>query len=1503
MRARSWWYAILLLFVLRPAVAQTCTPATAPQPSPVSGDTLFLDDALPAGAFFQGGTAGNPMWDSTQSAAGTQSLRHMDSGDNYKYEGYVSGLNVPLYFGEKLVFYFLISECRPTREVKVNFTSAGGDMASVYWGESLVGGESNAKNMGALPAAGQWHRVEIPLSDFPQLETRNLWRVTLMSYGGMVWFDGFAKNGTACVTPSAAAPTIPSGETTWIDDSLPAGAFLQTGYATPEWTTAQAASGTKSLYHAWYGAKHYQGWINGLNEPLSIGENLVFYFHINPCAPAPREVKLQWYTTTGDSAGVYWGEALTGGEGGLINKGAVPAAGEWVRVEVPLSQMPALELRTLQRIAMVHHGGQVNFDRFGKSGTACVIPQAAAPTIPAGETVIVDDTLPAGASFQTGYAYPEWSTSQFASGTKSLVHAWYGTKHYESYVNNLSVPMHIGETFVAYFMINPCTPLPREVKFQLWATTGDSGGFYFGEKLTGGENGMVNMGPVPAAGVWHRVEVPLSQMPSLETRTLKRISMVHHGGQVWFDRLAKGGTACIFPTAASVQPPFPSQDFVYVDDVLQWGATIQNGSWGPLQWDTTQAATGTQSLTHGYYGDQKYESFIKDIQMWTSFNEHIFTYVLIDPCAPPREIRFIWYTDSGETRGAYWGEAAMGGEGSMLNMGPLPATGQWVRLEVPTRDLKLEDRVIMRMSLAHQGGKVWFDHIGLGGENWCWPYFGGPVYADAGDTTFIDNALPAGASLQGDYNGPLVWYDWGGLNGRHLKSIYYGDGKYQTTINGLNQPLLAGQNVSVTTHSNSCVPPSEIRVIWQATDGTRGGAWWGTAHFGDETWANMVNMGALPPVDQWTRLEVPINDIGLAGKTLSKIVVSHWDGQVRFDNFSTMCVMPRKSAPSFAAGEQVFIDDALPTGAWFQNGYRTPHVWNTKQSVSGTQSISTNYVGQQHYEGYVKDIDVNLEIGDKLVFYMLLHECNTPRDVKVKFDGPNGEGGVWWGEALTGGENGYVSMGAMPAAGVWHRIEIPASALMLEQRRITRIRLIHHSGQVWFDRFAVLGPNCIANAVPPPVVPAGDTVFVDDSLPAGAFFQNGYWGPHIWDTNSPATGSQSLRFWYYGNGKHYESYIAGLNEQLHFDENMVAYFRVNECAIPREVRFIWYTHDGHSGGAYYGEALMGGESNMVYLGPVPAAGAWHRVQVPTRALTIEQRRLTRISTAHYGGQVWFDHLGKSGTPCIPAVSDPPASIPSSDEVLVDDSLPAGVQFVNGYGLLAFTNEQAASGTLSMRHGYQGERLSDTFIQPLSLQLNSGDKFVIYVRPNECVPAQEIRIRMWNSQGDSGGAYWGAAKVGDEPGLSYRGALPAAGVWTRLEVPVDDMNVDGMTVYRILIGNYDGQVWFDRVAIARAPQPAVITGFSASPSGTTQSAGTSITWTATATGTVLPLEYQFERQTGGVWTVVQSYGTSNTYTWTPATGDAGTHTIRVSVRNGGTLVSFDDTDTLPIEITP
>jgi hypothetical protein len=65
-------------------------------------------------------------------------------------------------------------------------------------------------------------------------------------------------------------------------------------------------------------------------------------------------------------------------------------------------------------------------------------------------------------------------------------------------------------------------------------------------------------------------------------------------------------------------------------------------------------------------------------------------------------------------------------------------------------------------------------------------------------------------------------------------------------------------------------------------------------------------------------------------------------------------------------------------------------------------------------------------------------------------------------------------------------------------------------------------------------------------------------------------------------------------------------------------------------------------------------------------------------------------------------------------------------------------------------------------------------------------------------------------------------------------------------------------------------------------------GTSITWTAAASGGTGSFEYQFWRYSvnASAWSLVQDYGTSNSFTWTPQSSDVGAYSFQVWVRTAG-----------------
>ena len=92
-------------------------------------------------------------------------------------------------------------------------------------------------------------------------------------------------------------------------------------------------------------------------------------------------------------------------------------------------------------------------------------------------------------------------------------------------------------------------------------------------------------------------------------------------------------------------------------------------------------------------------------------------------------------------------------------------------------------------------------------------------------------------------------------------------------------------------------------------------------------------------------------------------------------------------------------------------------------------------------------------------------------------------------------------------------------------------------------------------------------------------------------------------------------------------------------------------------------------------------------------------------------------------------------------------------------------------------------------------------------------------------------------------------------------------------------NYQAAV----IGIVPVPLPTVTTP-TATPASP-QVVGTPITFTATASGGVAPLQYKWFIGLNGAWSVGQNWGTGNTFSWTP--GAAGTYSIQVWVRNNAT----------------
>ena len=97
----------------------------------------------------------------------------------------------------------------------------------------------------------------------------------------------------------------------------------------------------------------------------------------------------------------------------------------------------------------------------------------------------------------------------------------------------------------------------------------------------------------------------------------------------------------------------------------------------------------------------------------------LFAYVYLDTVNVPTEVMLEWNDGSFEHR-AYWGNNSISlgtdGTASRRYMGPLPATGRWVRLEVPASSVGLEGSRVSGMGFSLFGGMATWDAAGKVGQ-------------------------------------------------------------------------------------------------------------------------------------------------------------------------------------------------------------------------------------------------------------------------------------------------------------------------------------------------------------------------------------------------------------------------------------------------------------------------------------------------------------------------------------------------------------------------------------------------------------------------------------------------------------------------------------------------------------------------------------------------------------------------------------------------------------------
>ena len=234
------------------------------------------------------------------------------------------------------------------------------------------------------------------------------------------------------VTVNAAA----GADVVWVEDATPPGAGLGGSVETWSWVNASPSPYSGSAAHqsvvaAGLHQHYFQNAPLAGQLPVNTGDTLFAYVYLDP-ANLPSQIMLQWRRDSSWEQRAYWGaNNINWGINGTNSRrymGPLPPAGQWVRLEVPASQV-GLEGKILNGMAFTLFDGRATWDRAGKVGgagdNAPPIVSLTAPANGSSYTAPASITLTANASDSNGISKVEFYRGATLLGTDaSAPYSW-----------------------------------------------------------------------------------------------------------------------------------------------------------------------------------------------------------------------------------------------------------------------------------------------------------------------------------------------------------------------------------------------------------------------------------------------------------------------------------------------------------------------------------------------------------------------------------------------------------------------------------------------------------------------------------------------------------------------------------------------------------------------------------------------------------------------------------------------------------------------------------------------------------------------------------------------------------------------------------------------------------------------------------------------------------------------------------------------------------------------
>jgi hypothetical protein len=173
------------------------------------------------------------------------------------------------------------------------------------------------------------------------------------------------------------------------------------------------------------------------------------------------------------------------------------------------------------------------------------------------------------------------------------------------------------------------------------------------------------------------------------------------------------------PASLDPRPPVTELEQVWFEDSFPEGAQVASTG-HPLTYADSPVHSGTKSLKRGGEGVVQDYYSAGAAPLDVPQDPVFFVHVYLDPADLPEEVMIQFHSDGWKHR-ALWGQDLIdfGTKGTTERhlAGPLPAAGQWVKLEVPGSSMGLTAGTkIVGYALTVQGGTVYFDKLGVRGR-------------------------------------------------------------------------------------------------------------------------------------------------------------------------------------------------------------------------------------------------------------------------------------------------------------------------------------------------------------------------------------------------------------------------------------------------------------------------------------------------------------------------------------------------------------------------------------------------------------------------------------------------------------------------------------------------------------------------------------------------------------------------------------------------------------------